>query len=269
MRADISERDSDMESCIYEGFVSHGRLKPLNRFRYSLFMMYLDLSELDELFRGRWLWSVNVWNAASFNRRYHLGEASIPLDQAVRDLVQQRRGVRPEGPVRMLTQMRYFGYNFNPVSFYYCFDREGKKVETIIVEIHNTPWGEIFCYVLGEEENDGTEREKVFRFPKGFHISPFMDMDIRYQWEFGIPGDSVRIFMTSVESGTKIFDADLFMKRREISGTNLSSMLMKYPFMNIKIIGAIYWQALRLKIKGAAFYTHPSKPNMGKESMSR
>lgn len=255
-----------MESCIYEGVVRHGRLRPLTSFRYSLFMMYLDLSELNEVFNGRWLWSVNHFNLACFNRAYHLGDPSIPLDQAVRDLVSARTGRRPSGPVRMLTQLRYFGHNFNPVSFYYCFDNDGSHVETIIVEIHNTPWGELFCYVLDEAKNQGTGSRKQFRLLKEFHISPFMDMNIRYEWEFTDPGDAVHVLMTSYEHERKIFDAELSMKRREMTGPELARMLVRYPFMNMKIIGAIYWQALRLKIMGAHFYVHPAKRNKSRES---
>lgn len=255
-----------MESCIYEGVVRHWRREPVNSFQYSLFMMYLDLEELDDVFTGRWLWSAEHFNIASFKRAYHLGDPSVPLERAVRDLVAGRTGRRPEGPLRMLTQLRYFGYNFNPVSFYYCFDREGKNVETIIVEIHNTPWGELYCYVLGEERNGGTGKEKKFRLSKDFHISPFMDMDISYEWEFTEPSDSVHVLMTSYKKDKEIFDAELSMDRREITGPALSRMLMKYPFMNMKIIGAIYWQALRLKVKGAKFYIHPSKLNNSQES---
>jgi DUF1365 family protein len=241
-------------------------MRPHNIFEYSLFMIYLDLSELDDVFSGRWLWSTDHFNVACFNRAYHLGDPSVPLEQAVRDLVRERLGRRPEGPVRMLTQLRYFGYNFNPVSFYYCFDREGRGVETIIVEIHNTPWGEIFCYVLGEEQNKGSGKEKKFQISKQFHISPFMDMDINYQWEFIEPRDAVHVLMRSDENGEKIFDAELSMERREITGPVLSRMLIKYPFINIKIVGAIYWQALCLKVKGATFYTHPSKRKNAQES---
>ncbi|UCH81273.1 MAG: DUF1365 domain-containing protein [Nitrospiraceae bacterium] len=255
-----------MESCIYEGVVRHGRKKPSNTFRYSLFMMYLDLKELEDVFRGRWLWSADHFNIASFDRTYHLGDPSVPLDHAVRGIVEERLGARPEGAIRMLTQMRYFGYYFNPVSFYYCFDKEGRRVETIIVEIHNTPWGELFCYVLGEEQNEGVDEVKKFRISKEFHISPFMDMDIRYEWEFSEPSDSVHVLMTSYKKGGKIFDAELSMNRHEISSHELSRMLMKYPFMNMKITGAIYWQALRLKLKGATFYPHPSKRNYAGES---
>ena len=243
-------------------------MKPVNSFRYRLFMMYLDLKEMDEVFKGRRLWSADHFNVACFNRAYHLGDPAVPLEQAVRDLVAERLGARPEGPVRMLTQLRYFGYNFNPVSFYYCFDKDGTRVETIIVEIHNTPWGERFCYVLGQDQNEGTEKAKEFRFSKAFHISPFMDMDIDYKWEFTDPSDSVHVLMTSHKEDEKVFDAELSMDRQEISDSNLSRMLMKYPFMNMKITGAIYWQALNLKIKGADFYAHPSKRNTSKVKVS-
>ena len=106
-----------MTSCIYTGHVGHIRYQPVeNRFRYSLFMMYLDLAELDHIFRGRTLWSVERPNIAWFRRRDYLGDPSLPLDTAVRNLVQKRLGRRPEGPVRVLTHLRYFGHNFNPVS---------------------------------------------------------------------------------------------------------------------------------------------------------
>ena len=231
-------------------------------------MMYIDLSELDKVFKGRWLWSADHFNFACFNRAYHLGGPAVPLERAVRDIVAERTGIRPEGPIRMLTQLRYFGYNFNPVSFYYCFDKEGMRVETIVVEIHNTPWGELFCYVLGEEQNEGTGKEKKYRLSKEFHISPFMDMDIRYEWEFTDPSDSVHVLMTSFKKDEKAFSAELSMDRRDMSGPNLSRVLMKYPFMNMKITGAIYWQALNLKIKGADFYSHPTKRNASRAKVS-
>ncbi len=229
-------------------------------------MMYLDLGELDEVFKGKWLWSSDRFNVACFNRAYHLGDPSVPLHQAVRDIVSERTGRRQEGPIRMLTQLRYFGHNFNPVSFYYCFDKEARHVETIVVEIHNTPWGERFCYVLEEKQNEGSEKDKRFALSKQFHVSPFMDMDIRYTWEFSDPGNSVRVFMSSYEKGERIFEAELSMDRREITGPKLSRMLFKYPFMNIRIIGAIYWQALRLWTKGAPFFIHPAKQKEEKES---
>ena len=256
-----------MESCIYEGRVKHTRTDPvLHRFSYRMFMMYLDLDELPTLFRKRWLWSATRPALARFRREDHLGASDEPLSESIRSLVERQTGTRPKGPIRVLTNLSYFGYCFNPVSFYYCFDREGRDVEAIVVEIHNTPWGELFCYVLGEQQNAGTQKEKKFRLSKDFHISPFMDMDMRYEWQFTDPGDSVHVLMTSYRNGNMLFDAELSMERREMTGPQLSRMLTKYPFMNVKIIWGIYWQALRLKIKGAKFYTHPSKRNNFPES---
>jgi DUF1365 family protein len=249
-----------MNSALYKGKVAHRRTHPVqNTFSYSVFMVYLDLSELEHVFNGRWLWSIDRFNIATFNRSYHLGDPDIPLEQAVRGLVEERLGSRPEGPVRMLTQMRYFGYNFNPVSFYYCFNAEDRFVETIIVEIHNTPWGEMHCYVLGERENLGDPDNKRFEFAKAFHISPFTDMDTWYDWRFGSPGNEIDVHMKSFREGNLFFEADMTLKRYPITGRNLSFMLIRYPVMTGMIVSAIYWQALRLKVKGAPFYTHPAK----------
>jgi len=249
-----------MKSCIYTGHVGHVRFRPVvNRFRYSIFMMYLDLAELDQVFRGRILWSVERPNIACFRRHDYLGDASRPLDAAVRDLVEERLGHRPEGPVRLLTHLRYFGYIFNPVSFYYCFDPAGGKVETIVAEITNTPWGERHSYVLGAEDSIGTGGEMRFRFAKTFHVSPFIDMDVEYDWRFSEPGDALRVQMFDTNEGSNLFTANLDLQRRDLNGRNLAKMLAYYPPMTLKTIAAIYWQALKLKIRGATFCAHPAK----------
>lgn len=251
-----------MKSCIYEGWIRHRRLRPkINAFRYSLFFMYLDLAELDTVFQGRWLWSVNKFNFACLRRRDHLGDPAVSLDHAIRDLIEQKTGKRPSGAIHMLAHLRYFGHNFNPASFFYCYDNADTKVETIVVEIHNTPWGEVFTYVLGEGENKGTGSEKSFSFSKAFHVSPFMDMDMHYNWRFTEPGESLNVHMESFELEKEFFHADLTLERREITGTNLARVLLKYPLMTVKVIAAIYWQAFRLWVKGVPFYTHPAKQN--------
>ncbi len=197
-----------MKSCIYTGHVGHIRYQPVeNRFRYSLFMMYLDLAELDHIFQGRTLWSVERPNIAWFRRRDYLGDPSLPLDAAVRNLVRERLGHRPEGPVRILTHLRYFGHNFNPVSIYYCFDRTGSNVQTIVADITNTPWGERYSYVLDKKQDVGTGEERRFRFAKTFHVSPFLDMDIEYDWRFSEPGDVLRVQMIDFHKGARLFVA--------------------------------------------------------------
>ena len=164
-----------------------------------------------------------------------------------------------EGAIRVLTHLRYFGHNFNPVTFYYCFDPAGREVEAIVANITNTPWGERHSYVLDARQSIGTEKEKNFRFKKNFHVSPFFDMEMEYDWRFSDPGDELRIQMVNYREETQLFKARLTLKKLELNGRNLARMLIAYPPITLKVIAGIYWQALILRIKGATFYTHPEK----------
>ena len=246
-----------MHSCIYEGEVRHARYRPKeNRFRTSVFFLYLDLAELDSVFNGRWLWSTKGVNLAYLRRKDHFGDPSLTIDEAVRALVQQKTGKRPAGPVRMMTHLRYLGHNFNPATFYYCYDAAGSRVETIVVEVHNTPWGEVHCYVVDERDNIGTREQKRFRLKKDFTVSPFMPMDLEYEWTFTEPGKTVNVHMEDFDKEGRIFEADLTAERREINADSLNRMLLKYPLVTVKVIAGIYWQAFRLWRKGVRFYGH-------------
>lgn len=247
-----------MESCIYEGTLRHRRFAPAEHgYTYGLFMMYLDLDELPDLFRRRWLWSAERPAPARFRRADHLGDPSQPLSQAVRDLIARTTGIRPLGPIRLLTHLRYFGYGFNPVSFYYCYDRDGRRVETIVAEVNNTPWGEQHPYVLSDSLNEAGPGRKRYQFDKAFHVSPFMDMDVRYDWRFTEPGRHLTIHMDNWQHGARFFDATMTMTRTEITGSALARVLTRHPFMTAKVIGAIYWNALRLWLKRVPLYSHP------------
>jgi DUF1365 family protein len=222
--------------------------------------MFLDLAELSALFDIHPLWSYERFNIACFRRRDHFGNPNIPLDQAVRDLVGDRLGSRPNGPIRLLTHLRYFGHCFNPASFYYCYDPADSRVETIVVEIHNTPWAERYCYVLGAEQNEHPVKYwRRNQLEKSFHVSPFIDMDIHYDWRFREPDDSLRVHMIDYENGEKLFDASLALQRREITRGSLTRVLIRYPVMTGKVITMIYWQALRLILKRTPIFTHPKK----------
>ena len=247
------------KSAIYEGTIRHRRFRPVpNQFQYRLFLMYIDLVELPDLFNGHRWWSLERPNVATFRRKDYLGDARQPLDSAVRTLVETRTGQKPQGPIRLLAHLRYGGYCFNPVSFYYCFDKDDQRVETIVAEINNTPWLERHQYVLDEALNQHPDRQwKRYRLGKEFHISPFMDMRIAYDWRFRQPGDTINIHLNNFSGTNKLFDATLRLSRREISRRNLSRVLIKYPLMTAKVTAMIYWQALRLKLKGVPFYTHP------------
>ena len=248
-------------SCIYEGTIRHRRFRPVeNAFRYRLFMMFIDLEELPTLFHGHRFWSCREPNVAYFRRKDHLGDPKMPLEESVRSLVQERLGKRPPGPVRILTHLRYFGHCFNPVSFYYCYDETGRHVEAIVAEIHNTPWGEEFCYVFGETQNEQpSDQWRRFRFEKAFHVSPFMDMNLSCDWRFRVPGESLGAHFINLENGNPLFDATLSLRREEINSSSLARVLMAYPPMTLKVLAMIYWQAARLLVKGAPFFVHPAK----------
>jgi len=249
-----------MNSAIFEGRVRHRRMRPAgHEFAYRLFMVYLDLAELDRVFAGRWFWSASRPALARFRRENHLGESRTPLDSAVRDLVGRHTGKRPEGPIRLLTHLSYFGYCFNPVSFYYCFDEDDERVETIVAEVNNTPWGEHHCYVLGEAMNLGDTKHKRYAPPKEMHVSPFMPMDVEYDWRFSEPGRHLAVHMEIARRGEKLFDATLALRRREMTGGSLARVLIVYPLMTLRVIAAIHWQALKLWVKRVPVHDHPAK----------
>jgi DUF1365 family protein len=249
-----------LESAIYEGKVRHRRFLPVeNVFEYRLFMMYLDLTELNQVFRKRWFWSVGHWNLAYLRRKDHLGDSAASIDSAVRSIVQKETGNKPSGPVRMLTHLRYLGHCFNPVSFFYCFDAADQRVETIVAEVNNTPWHERHCYVLTEQLNDTADPWKHYQFKKNFHVSPFMDMKMDYDWRFLQPADRIQVHMQNFEKENKLFDATLSLRRTNLTGRALARVLIKYPAMTLQIVSKIYWQALKLRLKGTHFYAHPSK----------
>lgn len=249
-----------MHSCLYEGRVTHRRHMPVvHAFAYRVFMVYLDLGELADVFRGRWLWSTTRPSVAWFRRADHLGEPTVPLDEAVRRLVEERTGRRPAGPIRLLTNLRYVGLVMNPVSFYFCFDPADRHAEVIVAEVHNTPWNETYCYVLDAAASGQLQGTKTFRHPKVFHVSPFMGMNQQYVWRLTDPGTRLAIHIENHEASRRMFESTLVMERREITGRELARVLVQYPLMTGKVVAAIYWQALRLILRRVPMYTHPSR----------
>jgi hypothetical protein len=248
-----------MQSALYTGRLSHRRFAPVGHaFSYRVTLCWLDLAELDTVFRGRWLWSTRRPALAWFRRADYLGDPRVPLDEAVRALVERQTGTRPRGPIRLLTQLRSFGLCFNPVSFYYCYDASGTRVETVVAEITNTPWNERHAYVLGRSMGvDGPGLR--FRLAKEFHVSPFMPMDIEYDWRFAPPGKSIGVRMENRREERLVFDASLLLRRREITGPVLAAALVRQPLVAMTVLGRIYWHALRLLLKRAPFHAHPGR----------
>lgn len=247
----------ELQSCIYKGTVFHRRETPkVHQFKYSVFYMYFDLSELDEVFKGRWLWSTNRRTLARFKRKDFLNFPQVSLDEEVRDVVQNKTGTRPAGPIRLLTQIRYFGYIMNPLALYYCFDEAGEKVETVVAEVSNTPWDERHLYILkpdAETDSDTLETSH----PKDFHVSPFMEMDMYYHWSLSKPSENLKASIESTQDGKKKFAASMSLSKKPITTAELSKALLWHPFMTGKIIAGIYWQALLLWWKRIPYVPHP------------
>ncbi|MEA9605453.1 DUF1365 domain-containing protein [Xanthomonas campestris pv. plantaginis] len=259
-----------LRSAIYTGWVRHRRYapKPLH-FRYRLFLMYLDLAELEHVFARRWLWSVGRANLAQFRRSDYLGDPQVPLDQAVRDCVQAHTGDRPDGAIRLLTHLRYFGHVFNPVSFYYCFDRHD-GLRWIVAEITNTPWQQRHTYVLPVAQARSHRDVHAWRFDKRFHVSPFMGMQHHYDWRFSVPTEHLRVHMDVLDAieatpqapaqQARRFDATLVLQRQPLTAGTLARTLLGYPLMTVQVVLAIHWQALRLWLRGNPIHDHPTPP---------
>ena len=242
-------------SAVYEGIVRHRRFTPVEHsFEYRVYMPLLDLAELPELFDGNLLWSARRPAPARFRREDYLGDPGQPLDEAVRELVAERTGRRPDGPVRVLAGVRTFGYLSNPVSFYYCGE---DPVEAVVAEVTNTPWGQQHAYVL--ERGDAQGSVMTAHADKELHVSPFNSMDQRYRWNVTEPGERLAVHIENRHEGELLFDATLSMQRRELTPAALRRVLVRYPLMPLAVSARIYLNALKLKLKGVPWHANPAQ----------
>ena len=253
-------------SAIYRGHVRHRRYGERQRsFVYKVFMVYLDLHELDQIFSQSRLWSNKYFSLAWFRRRDFFDGSDKPLYDSVADLVEQYQGRRPTGPIRMLTNLRYFGFIINPITCYYCFDESGEKLQTVVAEVTNTPWRQRCHYVLDVSSSvasqDGHQPSLDFKQPLEFakimHVSPFQPMDLVYRWRGKAPASKLLVHLDVMRQQERVFDASLMLSKVSMNTKNMHDYIARYPWMTVKVFAAIYWQALKLWLAKFTYYSNP------------
>jgi DUF1365 family protein len=237
-----------MESGFYFGTIRHRRFKPArHEFTYGLFMVFMDIDRISELTRISGLLSYNRFNWAAFDERDHFGNQRLPLRQRLERDAQAHGLSLPDGPVFLLTHLRYLGYGFNPVSFYYCYD-SSERLQLILAEVNST-FGESHNYWLSRTNQLPAAHSMRYQQSKAMHVSPFMSMNLDYTFTFTLPGPTLIAHMDTVEDGDAFFDATLKLAYRPWSARSLHRALLTFPWMTAKVIAAIHWQALRLWLK--------------------
>lgn len=250
-----------MKSRIYEGVLRHRRVAPRqHEFQYRVAMLYLCLDELPEvLAKPRW-WSACGAALGEFRRSDFLGDPAMPLQDEVRRRIREETGAQHTGPIYLLANLRYYGYVMNPIACYYCFSDDESRLEFVVAEVNNTPWNERHSYVLPGPESG---RWLKTAFDKAFHVSPFNPMAMRYHWRSNTPDRRLVLHMENSAQGERVFDATLSLSAQPVTTRNLNKILFRFPFMTAKVVLAIYWQALRLWLKGVPVYAHPGNHAIG------
>jgi len=245
-------------SAVYAGLVDHDRLRPRrHRFRYRVAYLYLDLDELPGVLDIHPLWSARRPAPAWFRAADHFGRGRAPLAESIRGAVANHAGERPTGPIRLLTLPRTWGWCFNPVSFYYIFAPDGSTLRWFLADVTNTPWNERHAYILGPAPADAGGEPWRPSGRKVFHVSPFMEMAMEYRWTISTPGDRLQVRIDNHDAQGRLFGAGITLERRPLDRRQLGRYLRDHPWITAKVLGGIYLQALRLRLKGVPFVPHP------------
>ena len=217
-------------------------------------MPFICLEELPHLLDDIPLWSARRRALAQFKRADFLGDKTKPLVDEIRTRIFEETANIHNGPIFVLANLRYFGFQMNPIAIYYCYSEDTSKLEYLVAEVNNTPWDERYSYVLKAQDTGVWLQTK---FQKLLHVSPFNPMDMTYHWRSNLPGSRLVVHLKNFKEKELMFDASLSLKEQPFDAWNLNLQLLRYPFMTINVGLAIYWQALKLFLKGVPLHAHP------------
>lgn len=263
-------KDNQLRSGIFQGWVRHRRFTPVDhRFTYSMFMPHIHLNELEQLEKQVKGFGLSLFNFARFRRDDYV-KGDPDLAQAVKDKVYALTGKMIDGNVTMLCHLRYCGLYFSPLNLYYLHDNEGQW-QYMLAEVSNTPWNERHYYAIPAPQYwQGRE----YSHDKAFHVSPFNPIHQKYHWRVTEPDSNLLVNLAVSrykdcispseysndikKSHQKVFDATMQMRKQNFTSAILIKQLLLTPIMTIKVVIGIYWQALKLFIKGVPIYDHPN-----------
>lgn len=239
-----------MPNAIYSGELMHARFIPkLHKFNYRINLFWLDIEKINETAKNiRWF-SAEKRAAIQFKRSDFLGDANRPLQDCVLELMSELAGSPLTGRVYLLSPLRTFGLYFSPVNFYYLQDSKG-HYSHLLAEVSNTPWNERHCYLVDLTEQQDSQ--------KAFHVSPFNPIDMVYKWKIAQPADTLKLSLACHKESMH-FVANMNLSRTELNSQTIKHVVLSIPFMTIKTVCGIYWQALKLLIKGMPIYPHPAQ----------
>ncbi|MFA3789641.1 DUF1365 domain-containing protein [Aliiglaciecola sp. SL4] len=237
-----------MHSALYTGQVFHARHLPKKHaFSYKIFMFWLDLDEIDELCETVKGFSKNRFSVIRFKRSDYLGKPQHDLKSSVVQRMSELAEKPLTGKVFLLGQLRMFGLYFSPVNFYYLQQADG-TFSHLLAEVSNTPWNERHHYLVDLSVQQDCD--------KAFHVSPFNPLDMQYKWSVQQPDNRLKLALSCFKK-QKHFEAHLNLVREPLNSKHLLRVLLSIPSMTIKTVVGIYWQALKLFVKGVPFYGHP------------
>jgi DUF1365 family protein len=244
-----------VRSALYTGTLIHSRRVPAeNVFRYRVCFYVLDLDELPELERRLALFSYNRRNVLTFRDRDHLGDEGRSARENLVGYLAGEGIDLEDGRILLLTNLRVLGYVFNPVSFYYCYDRHD-ELACIVAEVSNT-FDEMLPYVLSDR-NRTSDSRLAFAASKRMHVSPFFPLDQEYRFDLAEPGERVHARVDVWQGGERRLGSVLAGEREQLTNASLARALVQYPFMPQRVITLIHWQALKLWAKRVPFHHKP------------